>query len=82
MEEDFPWENRELSHYGSNIKTLDEIELPENLEKLRILHCESLTSMAELAHLTQLEELNLSSNSIARIEGLHHMSNLKLLNLS
>jgi Leucine-rich repeat (LRR) protein len=38
--------------------------------------------MAELAHLTQLEELNLSSNSIIRIEGLHHMANLKLLNLS
>lgn len=80
--EDSEYDNRELSHYGSSLTNLSDLDMSPNLEKIRVLHCESLTSMAELSHLTQLIEINLSSNSIARIEGLHHMANLVSLNLS
>ena len=50
--EDFEDDNRELSHYGSSLANLNDLDMSPNLEKIRVLHCENLTSMNELSHLT------------------------------
>mmetsp|Transcript_7555 Transcript_7555/g.14060 ORF Transcript_7555/g.14060 Transcript_7555/m.14060 type:complete len:874 (+) Transcript_7555:783-3404(+) len=79
------WRPPEVSHYGSAITSLDQLEELNDaaeLVKLRVLHCPQLTSMSGLEHLSRLTELNLSSNAIQRIEGLHNMACLKSLNLS
>jgi chromosome segregation ATPase len=75
----------EVSHYGSAITALDQLEdLREgvHLQKLRVLHCPQLTSMAGIEHLSRLTDLNLSSNALQRIEGLHNLGSLRVLNLS
>lgn len=85
ISESSDWSRDEYSHYSSEIKSLTELpELQENLtlKKLRVMHCSRLESMQGIEHLSQLRELNLSSNSILRIEGLHEMSQLRILNLS
>ena len=46
--EDTEYDSRELSHYGSSLANLQDLDMSPNLEKIRVLHCENLTSMNEL----------------------------------
>ncbi|CAG9323311.1 unnamed protein product [Blepharisma stoltei] len=83
--EDFDEFPKEFSCYGANIQALSSIpELTSDLsiKKLRVLHCPKLISMQGIEQLTNLIEINLSSNSIQRIEGLHDMKQLRILDLS
>lgn len=74
----------EFSCYNERINSISELaEITEKYyNKVRILHCPTLTSMQGIESQTQLIELNLSSNAIQRIEGLQDMHMLQVLNLS
>ena len=77
---------RELAAYGTPLGTLRAIACLEKftqLRRLRIHGC-GLKAMDvhALTHCVDLEELNLSSNDIERVEGLRGLKNLKSLNLA
>ena len=74
----------EYSCYNDTIQSLSEIAefLSVNYGKIRVLHCENLTSMQGIENQHDLLDLNLSSNALQRIESLHNMSQLQVLNLS
>ena len=74
----------EYSCYNDTIQSLTEIAEFQsvNYGKIRVLHCENLTSMQGIENQHDLLELNLSSNALQRIEGLHNMNQLQVLNLS
>ena len=76
--------SEEYSCYNDTIQSLNEIKefQQKKYGKIRILHCESLTSMDGVQDQDLLLNLNLSSNAIQRMECLHNMSQLQVLNLS
>lgn len=76
--------SEEYSCYNDTIQSLNEIKefQLKKYGKIRILHCENLTSMDGIQDQDLLLDLNLSSNAIQRMECLHNMSQLQVLNLS
>ncbi|KAL4487052.1 hypothetical protein ABPG72_001504 [Tetrahymena utriculariae] len=77
----------ELEYGGYNVKensisNIIDLQDKIKIKYIRIMHSEALQSMIGLQRFTRLEEINLSSNSIIKIDGLDGLSNLKILNLS
>lgn len=58
-----------------------DIPLSSELHTLN-LHCNQISRIERLGHLSNLQHLDLSSNCIQRIEGLSALANLRTLNLS
>lgn len=52
------------------------------LTNLRVMHCNDLTSLKGIEKLTNLIELNLSSNNIMSMAGIEPLYKLTYLNLS
>ena len=79
-------EVRELAAYGVPLGSLRAIAYLDTFTQLRRLciHGCGLKTMDvdALSHCADLEELNVSSNDIARVEGLRWLKNLKSLNLA
>eukprot|EP00039_Didymoeca_costata_P000583 m.46317 g.46317 ORF g.46317 m.46317 type:complete len:1012 (+) comp10359_c0_seq1:218-3253(+) len=75
--------NKRLTNLSQAIHpiTTEPLSSLANLRTLS-LHRNELTSMEGLEHLTQLEELDLSSNKIIKIQGLSTLANLRYLNLA
>ncbi|XP_048363695.1 leucine-rich repeat and coiled-coil domain-containing protein 1 isoform X2 [Sphaerodactylus townsendi] len=60
---------------------LVEIPLSSELHTLN-LHCNQISRIEKLDHMSNLQHLDLSSNCIHQIEGLNSLANLRTLNLS
>nr|XP_020663762.1 leucine-rich repeat and coiled-coil domain-containing protein 1 [Pogona vitticeps] len=71
----------ELSLMDKGIKSLGELPLSSELHTLN-LHCNQISRIEGLSHLSNLQHLDLSSNHIASIEGLSSLANLRTLNLA
>uniref|UniRef100_A0ABM5GC05 Leucine-rich repeat and coiled-coil domain-containing protein 1 isoform X1 n=1 Tax=Pogona vitticeps TaxID=103695 RepID=A0ABM5GC05_9SAUR len=71
----------ELSLMDKGIKSLGELPLSSELHTLN-LHCNQISRIEGLGHLSNLQHLDLSSNHIASIEGLSSLANLRTLNLA
>ena len=74
--------NDELSLIGQDIRSLLTLRLTSSLVYIN-LHCNNITKIENLQHLTNLQSLDLSSNKILEIGGgLACLCNLRVLNLS
>ena len=74
----------DLSLYAAGIKTIAELHDLPRMRALRSLnlHCNELTAITQIDHLTNLTYLNLSSNRIEAMGGLHTLTELRTLDLS
>ncbi|KAJ7338962.1 hypothetical protein JRQ81_012864 [Phrynocephalus forsythii] len=71
----------ELSLMDKDIKSLGELPLHPELHTLN-LHCNHISRIEGLDHLSNLQHLDLSSNHISSIEGLSSLASLCTLNLA
>ena len=74
----------DLSLYDAGIATIAELHDLPQMRSLRSLnlHCNRISTITQLEHLTQLTYLNLSSNQVDSMSGLHTLAQLRTLDLS
>jgi Leucine-rich repeat (LRR) protein len=79
---------KELSFYALDCENIDDlirsqkVRGPSEYTVLRVMHCNSLTSMKGVSLFSSLRELNISSNGLLSMSFLEGLLRLEVLNLS
>lgn len=78
-----------MSFYGlSDVENIEELVSKQKVKKagevktLRVMHCNALVSLKGIGAFSQVQDLNLSSNSIMSLSFLETLNNVHTLNIS
>jgi Leucine-rich repeat (LRR) protein len=75
--------SNEQSYIGLDIESVSQIsDIPADVDNLRIIHCNNLTTLKSIEKYKRLTNLDCSSNQISTLDGLDKLVLLKELNLS